>query len=257
MQRHQPLHAGETSESSRLPRSEMATHRGCVRVHVEKCRFDEKNVGLSSQPNDLFGIRIRKGAIDDIDDFAPRGDFHDIFLQQAKRKGGGLFGLGVTPGDIDKSVVVRAAEGRLLECAEPWPDSEPHGLDLVAPHVDLSPLLEGESEHRHAMVQRDRADLHAELLEDEAVAALPLFAIGAMEARVSGELRGLQAAGVVDLRHAEGEIPVIALDEIPSIRLELVFNRVIMPAGPKTPRIFDQARRNNWSKPAKWSIWSA
>ncbi len=83
VQRHQPLHAGETSESSRLPRSEMATHRGCVRVHVEKCRFDEKNVGFSSQPNDLLGIRIRKGAVDDIDYFAPRGYLLYLFFQQA------------------------------------------------------------------------------------------------------------------------------------------------------------------------------
>ena len=102
VQRRQPLHVGEPGESSRLPRGEMATHRGCLRVRVEKCRLDEKNVGLFSQPNDFFDIRIRKGAIDDIDDFAPRGDFHDLFLEQAKRKGGGLFGLGVKPGDIDK-----------------------------------------------------------------------------------------------------------------------------------------------------------
>ena len=67
---------------------------------------------------------------------------------------------------------------------------------------------------------------------------MPLFAVGALEARASGELRGLQAAGVVDLRYAEGEIPVIAPDEIPSICLELVFDRVDNACGAKDAKDF-------------------
>ena len=115
MQRHEPLHSGKASKSSRLPRREMATHRSQLRVHIKKCRFDEKNVSLSSQPNDLLDICIRKSTIDDINDFAAGSDFHDLLLEEAKGKDGRLFGLPITPCDVDKSIVVRATEDRLLK----------------------------------------------------------------------------------------------------------------------------------------------
>jgi len=39
----------------------MVTRLGERRVSFEECRFDEKNVSILREPNDLFDVRVRKG----------------------------------------------------------------------------------------------------------------------------------------------------------------------------------------------------
>jgi len=226
VQRHEPLHSREPRESSGLSRRQMATCFGYRRIGVKERRFDEKGIRVSGELHDLFNISVRKGAIDNIGDLASRGDFHDLLLKQAKRESGRLLELPITPCDIDESIIVRAAKRRLLERTQPRPDDQPHGLDLVAPHVDLSPLFEGEGEHGHAVVERGRADLDAGLLEQESVGALRRFAIGTLKARAPGELRRCQPSCLVDLSHAENQIAIIALNEVPSVSSELVLDRI-------------------------------
>src|SRR5271167_2235846 len=150
----------------------------------------------------------------------------------SRPRGWELLELPITPCDIDESVVRSAAKRRLLEGAQPRPDGKSHGLHLVAPHVDVSPLFERESEHGHTVINVRCANLKARLLQQKAPIALPSFTLGARETGAPGKRRRRVAAKLVDLRHAEDQVALIALDEVPSIRSEFVFDRVDKPGGP-------------------------
>jgi hypothetical protein len=59
VQSHDSLHFGEPSESSGLPRREIAAHRSCLRVLIEKClrgdnydgRFSDNYLGQLGRPS--------------------------------------------------------------------------------------------------------------------------------------------------------------------------------------------------------------
>ena len=70
MQRRKSLHSGEPGENPGLPRCQMATHLGRLRIGVQECRLDEEDVGAFGEPNDLFLISFGKRAIHDIGDLA-------------------------------------------------------------------------------------------------------------------------------------------------------------------------------------------
>jgi hypothetical protein len=75
-------------DRSCLPRSQMVTRLGKRRIGLEECRFDKKNVSVFGQANDLFDIRIREGAIDNVANLTARGDFHDLlFASRSARRG--------------------------------------------------------------------------------------------------------------------------------------------------------------------------
>jgi hypothetical protein len=78
----------------------------------------------------------------------------------------------------------------------------------------MSTLFEGESEHNLAVIKNSRANLDAGLLEQKAFIALPRFALGTLEPGAPGKLRRCEAAGCVDLRHAEHQVAFIALDDL-------------------------------------------
>jgi hypothetical protein len=76
----------------------LVTHLCERSVSFEECRFIKKNVRILREPNDLFNVRIRKGAIDDIGNLTASGDFPDLLFEKAKGKGHGIVGVPITPG---------------------------------------------------------------------------------------------------------------------------------------------------------------
>ena len=59
----------------------MVTRLGERRVSFEECRFDENNVSILREPNDLFDVRVRKGAIDDVGNLTAEVIFMISFLR--------------------------------------------------------------------------------------------------------------------------------------------------------------------------------
>jgi hypothetical protein len=90
----------------------------------------------------------------------------------------------------------------------------------------MSSLFNNKSEYGHAVIDDRRTHLEARLSEQKALIALPRFSLGALEPRAPRELPRCKAARLVDLRHAEDQAPVIALNEVPGLRHELVLDRV-------------------------------
>src|SRR5262245_27442188 len=96
----------------------MVTRLGERRVSFEKRRFDEKNVGFFRKPYNLFHVRVRIGAIDDIGNLTASGDFHDLLFEMAKRQGCGIAGVLITPRNADQSVVRRNLKFRGMNSVE-------------------------------------------------------------------------------------------------------------------------------------------
>ena len=141
----------------------------------------------------IFGFR--KGAIDNIGNLTACGDLHDLLFEKAKGEELGLAGRPIVPRNFDQSVVRRRAKCRFLEGSKPRPDRKPHGLHLIAPHVDVSPLFESECEHGLAVIKSSRANLEAGLLKQKAFFELPRFALRTLESGAPGKLRRCEAAG--------------------------------------------------------------
>jgi hypothetical protein len=184
-----PLHPRQPRDRSGLPRSQMVTRLGERRVSFEECRFDEKNISIFREPNDLFNVRVRVGAIHNVGNLTARGDFHDLLFEIAKWKERGVVEGPIMPRNFNQSVVRRPAKRRVLKNSKPRPDRKPHGLHLIAPHIDVSPLFEGKCEDDLAVIEYSRTDLEAGLLEQEAFIALLRFALKALEPGAAGKLR--------------------------------------------------------------------
>jgi hypothetical protein len=101
VQRHNPLYPSQSRDRSCLPCSQMVTRLGDRRVNVEEGRFDEKNISILREPNDLFNVRVRIGAIDNVGNLTARGDFHDLLFEMAKGEERGLVGGPITPCNFD------------------------------------------------------------------------------------------------------------------------------------------------------------
>jgi hypothetical protein len=96
-------------------------------------------------------------------------------------------------------------------------------------------LFEGKCEHGLAVIKSSRANLEAGLLKQKAFFELPRFALSTLESGAPGKLRRCEAAGRVNLRHAEHQIAFISLDDVPGVRTELVLNRVYETGGSIDP----------------------
>ena len=66
----------------------MMPGRGALAVSVEKCCFDEQDIGAAREIDDLFCIRRCERGVDDVDDLAAPGDVHDLLLEGAERQCG-------------------------------------------------------------------------------------------------------------------------------------------------------------------------
>ena len=163
----------------------MVTRLGERRVSFEECRFDEKNVSILREPNDLFDVRVRKGAIDHVGDLTTSGDFHDLLFENAKGNG-------------------RPANGACDRA--------------LAPHVDVCALFEGKCEHGIAVIKKRRTNLEAGLLEKKAFIALPRSALEALEPGRAGKRRRCEVTRQVGLRDVEDQFSFVSIEKIPAIR---------------------------------------
>ena len=76
------------------------------------------------------------------------------------------------------------------------------------------------------MIDRGGTNLDARLSEQEPLAASRLSDLRAFEPPAPGELSRCEVPGIVDFRNPEDEVAAITFDQIPGIRLELMFDRV-------------------------------
>ena len=157
----EPLRPSQTRDRSRLPCSQMVPRLGELRVSFEECRFDENYVSVFRELSDLFDVRVRKGAIDNIGNLTACGDLHNLLFEKAKGENAALPEVPIMPCDIDQSAVRGAAKHRFLEVPKPRSDRKPHRLDLIAPYVDVSPLFERKGKDELTVVKYRRANLEA------------------------------------------------------------------------------------------------
>jgi hypothetical protein len=76
-------------------------------------------VGVFRKPYNLFNVRVRKGAIDNIGNLSPSGDFHNLSSEKSHWERGGPAQVPIAPCNIDQGVVRRAAKRRLLKRTTP------------------------------------------------------------------------------------------------------------------------------------------
>jgi hypothetical protein len=120
----------------------MVTRLGERCVSFEE--IDEKDVSVLHEPNDLFDVRVRKGAIDNLSNLTARGDLHDLLFEIAEGKERGLipfspkdeFGLMDQRDDTEADAVKR----RCLAAAEAAYSSLSNGHWQAAAFVAVAPL---------------------------------------------------------------------------------------------------------------------
>jgi hypothetical protein len=191
-------------------------------IELMKCALDEEAHGAGGQLRDALPVRVVEGDVGDVGDRLAGDQAQDVVLQGAHREEPLVLAVAVTPPCAHGLVVRRAANHRLLQLLQPWPDGKAQLHEPVLPHVDVGLLFDSETQARDAVVEQGGAHTERGLVPQHPARELPSLERLGAEAVAASQPPAVGLPCGIDLPGLDDEVAGIALDEVPGVGGQLV-----------------------------------